>query len=48
MFLEMVRSPIASILAGYEDPNDLDTLRADPASLVTRNLPSDRLLSAPM
>jgi hypothetical protein len=34
MFREMVRSRIAGILAGYEDPNDPDTLRADPASLV--------------
>jgi hypothetical protein len=30
-FLEMVRSRVYGILAGYEDQNDHDTLRADPA-----------------
>jgi hypothetical protein len=30
-FLEMVRSRVFGILAGYEDQNDHDTLRADPA-----------------
>jgi hypothetical protein len=29
-FLEMVRSRVYGILAGYEDQNDHDTLRADP------------------
>src|SRR5262245_20807647 len=29
-FLEMVRARVYGILAGYEDQNDHDTLRADP------------------
>jgi hypothetical protein len=31
-FLEMVRSRVFGILAGYEDQNDHDTLRKDPSS----------------
>jgi hypothetical protein len=31
-FLEMVRSRVFGILAGYEDQNDHDTLRTDPVS----------------
>ena len=31
-FLEMVRSRVYGILAGYEDQNDHDTLRTDPVA----------------
>jgi hypothetical protein len=41
-FLEMVRSRVYGILAGYEDQNDHDTLRADPAfKLVADRSPDD-------
>src|SRR5471030_455856 len=41
-FLEMVRSRIFGILAGYEDQNDHDTLRADPVfKIIAERLPSD-------
>jgi hypothetical protein len=41
-FLEMVRSRVFGILAGYEDQNDQDTLRADPVfKLVSDHSPED-------
>jgi hypothetical protein len=41
-FLEMVRSRVYGILAGYEDQNDHDTLRADPVfKLVADRCPED-------
>jgi hypothetical protein len=41
-FLEMVRSRVYGILAGYEDQNDHDTLRADPVfKLVADRSPND-------
>jgi hypothetical protein len=41
-FLEMVRSRVYGILAGYEDQNDHDTLRADPVfKLVADRAPED-------
>src|SRR5215831_1400945 len=41
-FLEMVRSRVFGILAGYEDQNDHDTLRADPVfKLVADRSPED-------
>jgi hypothetical protein len=41
-FLEMVRSRVYGILAGYEDQNDHDTLRHDPAfKLVAGRSPED-------
>jgi Transposase DDE domain group 1 len=41
-FLEMVRSRVYGILAGYEDQNDHDTLRADPVfKLVAHRSPHD-------
>jgi hypothetical protein len=41
-FLEMVRSRVYGILAGYEDQNDHDTLRADPVfKLVAGRSPND-------
>src|SRR6516165_2000804 len=41
-FLEMARSRVYGILAGYEDQNDHDTLRADPAfKLVAGRSPED-------
>jgi hypothetical protein len=41
-FLEMVRSRVYGILAGYEDQNDHDTLRADPVfKLVADRSPED-------
>jgi hypothetical protein len=48
-FLEMVRSRIYGILAGYEDQNDHDTLRADPVfKLVAGRSPDgDDLASQP-
>jgi hypothetical protein len=36
-FLEMVRSRIYGILAGYEDQNDHDTLRHDPVFRLVAN-----------
>ena len=42
-FLEMVRSRVYGILAGYEDQNDHDTLRADPVlKLVADRSPGRR------
>ena len=35
-FLEMVRSRVYGILAGYEDQNDHDTLRTDPVFMLGR------------
>src|SRR5215470_3062822 len=41
-FLEMVRSRVYGILAGYQDQNDHDTLRADPVfKLVADRSPED-------
>src|SRR5262249_10843034 len=41
-FLEMVRSRVYGILAGYEDQNDHDTLRADPVfKLLADRSPAD-------
>src|SRR6516225_6593126 len=41
-FLEMVRSRVYGILAGYEDQNDHDTLRADPVfKLIADRSPDD-------
>jgi hypothetical protein len=41
-FLEMVRSRVYGILAGYEDQNDHDTLRADPVfKLLADRSPED-------
>jgi hypothetical protein len=41
-FLEMVRSRVYGILAGYADQNDHDTLRADPVfKLVADRSPAD-------
>jgi len=46
-FLEMVRSRVFGILAGYEDQNDHDTLRADPVSkLVADCSPDDTDLAS--
>src|SRR5262245_65569629 len=45
-FLEMVRSRVFGILAGYEDQNDHDTLRADPVfKLVADRSPEDHDLA---
>src|SRR5438105_4389007 len=41
-FLEMVRSRVFGILAGYEDQNDHDTLRTDPVfKLIANGSPND-------
>ena len=41
-FLEMARSRVYGILAGYADPNDHDTLRADPVfKLLADRSPDD-------
>jgi hypothetical protein len=41
-YLEMVRSRVYGILAGYEDQNDHDTLRADPVfKLIADRSPED-------
>src|SRR3954447_17942066 len=41
-FLEMVRSRVFGILAGYEDQNDHDTLRTDPVfKLIADRSPTD-------
>jgi len=46
-FLEMVRSRVYGILAGYEDQNDHDTLRADPVfKLVADRSPEDTDLAS--
>jgi hypothetical protein len=46
-FLEMVRSRVYGILAGYEDQNDHDTLRADPVfKLVAERSPNDSDLAS--
>jgi hypothetical protein len=46
-FLEMVRSRVYGILAGYEDQNDHDTLRADPVfKLLTDRSPEDNDLAS--
>src|SRR5207249_3000808 len=46
-FLEMVRSRIYGIFAGYEDQNDHDTLRADPVfKLLTDRAPGDNDLAS--
>src|SRR5215471_3400807 len=46
-FLEMVRSRVYGILAGYEDQNDHDTLRADPIfKLVADRSPEDNDLAS--
>src|ERR1700734_69111 len=45
--LEMVRSRVYGILAGYEDQNDHDTLRTDPVfKLVADRLPDDPSLAS--
>src|SRR2546421_3892321 len=48
-FLEMVRARVYGILAGYEDQNDHDTLRADPVFklLADRSPQDDDLASQP-
>ena len=48
-FLEMVRSRVYGILAGYEDQNDHDTLRSDPVFklLAGRSPEGDDLASQP-
>jgi hypothetical protein len=48
-FLEMVRSRVFGILAGYEDQNDHDTLRADPVFklLADRSPEDDDLANQP-
>jgi hypothetical protein len=48
-FLEMVRSRVYGILAGYEDQNDHNTLRADPVFqlLADRSQNDDDLASQP-
>src|SRR5208337_2561718 len=46
-FLEMVRSRIVGILAGYEDQNDHDTLRTDPVfKLIAARSPNDSDLAS--
>jgi hypothetical protein len=46
-FLEMVRSRVYGILAGYEDQNDHDTLRHDPVfKLVADRCPQDHDLAS--
>src|SRR5262245_32608311 len=46
-FLEMVRSRVYGILAGYEDQNDHDTLRVDPIfKLVADRSPNDSDLAS--
>ena len=46
-FLEMVRSRVYGILAGYEDQNDHDTLRADPVfKLIADRSPVDTDLAS--
>src|SRR5690349_7281288 len=46
-FLEMVRSRVYGILAGYADQNDHDTLRADPVfKLVADRSPEDADLAS--
>src|SRR5215470_5222222 len=46
-FLEMVRSRVYGILAGYEDQNDHDTLRADPVfKLIANRSPEDHDLAS--
>jgi hypothetical protein len=46
-FLEIVRSRVYGILAGYEDQNDHDTLRHDPVlKLVTDHSPEDADLAS--
>jgi hypothetical protein len=46
-FLEMVRSRVYSILAGYEDQNDHDTLRHDPVfKLLAGRSPDDADLAS--
>jgi hypothetical protein len=41
-FLEMVRSRVYGILAGYEDQNDHDNLRADPVfKLIAESPPAE-------
>jgi hypothetical protein len=47
-FLEMVRSRVYGILAGYEDQNDHDTLRHDTVfKLLADRSPDDDLASQP-
>jgi hypothetical protein len=46
-FREMVRARVYGILAGYEDQNDHDTLRADPAfKLLADRSPDDTDLAS--
>lgn len=46
-FLDMVRMRVFGILAGYEDQNDHDTLRTDPAfKLIANRLPEDAHLAS--
>src|SRR6476646_8347571 len=46
-FLEMVRSRVFGILAGYEDQNDHDTLRTDPVfKLIAERSPTDADLAS--
>ena len=48
-FLEMVRSRVYGILAGYEDQNDHDTLRGDPVFklIADRSSEADNLAGQP-
>src|SRR5712691_9595075 len=46
-YLEMTRSRVYGILAGYEDQNDHDTLRSDPVfKLVANRSPDDADLAS--
>src|SRR5271168_5666109 len=46
-FVEMVRSRVFGILAGYEDQNDHDTLRTDPVfKLLANRSPTDADLAS--
>jgi hypothetical protein len=46
-FLDMVRMRVFGILAGYEDQNDHDTLRSDPAfKLIANRSPNDAHLAS--
>jgi hypothetical protein len=45
-FLEMVRSRVYGILAGYEDQNDHDTRRADPVFKLVADLVSVPVVAA--
>jgi hypothetical protein len=47
LFLDMVRMRVFGILAGYEDQNDHDVLRTDPAfKLIANRSPDDADLAS--